>query len=86
MATQTLDKKVKRTVGFIAQQVKEVYPDAIGISDMEESIWNEAGEKVEISDLHRIKKDKIHALHHGAIQSLDAKIADLTARLAALEA
>lgn len=53
---------------------------------MEESIWNEAGEKVEISDLHRIKKDKINALHHGAIQSLDAKIAALEARLAALEA
>lgn len=76
----------EKTVGFIAQQVKEVYPDAIAISDREEPIWNEAGERVEISDLHRIKKDKIYALHHGAIQSLVAKIAALEARLAALEA
>ena len=76
----------EKTVGFIAQQVKEVYPDAIAISDRNDTIWNEAGEEVEISDLHRIKKDKIYALHHGAIQSLDAKIAALEARLAALEA
>ena len=41
---------------------------------------------VEIPDLHRVNKDKIFALHHGAIQSLDAKIAALEARLAALEA
>jgi hypothetical protein len=79
-------KEGEKTVGFIAQQVKEVYPDAIRVSDSEEDIWNEAGEKVQISDLHRIKKDKIYALHHGAIQSLVAKIAALEARLAALEA
>lgn len=76
----------EKTVGFIAQQVKEVYPDAIKIGTKETTIFNEAGEMVQISDLHRVMKDKIFALHHGAIQSLDAKIAALEARLAALEA
>ena len=75
----------EKTVGFIAQQVQEVYPDAIYLDTDENSIWNEAGERVKISDLLRVKKDKIFALHHGALQYLDAKIATLEARLAALE-
>jgi len=75
----------EKTVGFIAQQVKEVYPDAVHIDIQSNTIWNEAGERVEIYDLHRINKDKIFALHHGALQYLDAKIATLEARLAALE-
>ena len=79
------EKAGEKTVGFIAQQVKEVYPDAIKIDTRENTVFNEAGEMVEIPDLHRVKKDKIFALHHGAIQSLDAKIAAMEARLAALE-
>ena len=71
------------TAGFIAQQVKEVFPSAtkvlhdIGEIDID-------GEEIE--DLIGILKDRIFALHHGAIQALDAKIAALTVRLAALEA
>ena len=80
------NREGEKTVGFIAQQVKEVYPDAINIDIQSNTMHNEAGERVEIPDLHRVNKDKIFALHHGAIQSLDAKIAALEARLAALEA
>lgn len=83
------NREGEKTVGFIAQQVKEVYPDAISIDMRTNSMYNEAGEIVEIPDLHRVRKDKIFALHHGAIQSLDAKIAALEAldaKIAALEA
>ena len=73
------NREGEKTVGFIAQQVKEVYPDAVHIDKNSNTIWNEAGERVEIYDLHRINKDKIFALHHGALQYLDAKIATLEA-------
>lgn len=79
------NREGEKTVGFIAQQVKEVYPNAIKIDIRSNAMHNEAGERVEIPDLHRVNKDKIFALHHGALQSLDAKIAALEARLAALE-
>jgi len=67
MATQTLDKKVKRQLVLLHNKSKRYIQTPLVLVIWKESIWNEAGEKVEISDLHRIKKDKIHALHHGAI-------------------
>ena len=74
----------KRMLGWIAQEVKEVFPKAVGVCDM-----------YDIPDCHTLSDDQLHKAAFGALQkaigiietmqtsfeALEARVRDLEARL-----
>ena len=70
-----IESKDKHSLGFIAQDVEQVFPNAV---ETFEEVWG-------IPNLKTLNNDQIIKVSHGAIQKLMEKIEILEARVAELE-